>query len=428
MSDETTRDPLKAIFDVNIEMKINDSHFIYIQTADGSKKTLDYDYKKCNGCGICISVCPVGAIEAGPLLEIATGMDAPPVIIDQTKCTFCGMCASFCPVKAIKMDIDGEDILKKTEYIQLDSNVVINEKCLPCMLCEKVCPQEAIELTLTIPKKEEIAPLKENQDGEITVDMNKCNFCGICAHFCSAFILVERDPTANNPVPFADLLIDLDKCDYCKICEDLCPENAITVKGILQAQVPEINGTLNIDNNKCVKCGWCREVCPYDAVEVIKPFEGDIELIEKRLTECDPIGCHGCFNVCPAHAWFIPGDKKIDVAKDLCIYCGACEKACHVYAIDVGRTDVKHTQITNKPWTSQWEDAVISIKTDNRVRPDINRRVEVDTTCIRHRELKEISSREDNDHMPEIRSRIDELILVLGDIKSRYKMEEQNPR
>jgi len=161
-----------------------------------------------------------------------------------------------------------------------------------------------------------------------------------------------------------------------------------------------------------------------DTVEVIKPFEGDIELIEKRLAECDPIGCHGCFNVCPAHAWFIPGDKKIDVAKDLCIYCGACEKACHVYAIDVGRTDVKHTQITNKPWTSQWEDAVISIKTENRVRPDINRRVEVDTTRIRHRELKEISSRENNEHLPEIRSRIDELILVLGDIKSRYKMEK----
>lgn len=426
MTDNSQPDPADGGLEVNVEMEIQDSHFIYTQTADDSKKTLDYDYKRCNGCGICIDICPAGAIEAGPLFEIATGMDAPPVIIDQTKCTFCGMCASFCPVRALRMDIDGEDVLDSPDYSRLDSKVVINDKCLPCMLCEKACPEEAIKLELDIPSKEEVAPFKEGQQGEIGVDMDKCNFCGLCAHLCPAFVLVEREPTPDNPVPFQDLLVDLEKCDYCRICEDFCPEDAIKVKGKLEAKVPEIAGTVTIDDDKCTRCGWCREVCPYDAVDLEKPFEGDIELLEHRLVECDPVGCHGCFNVCPAHAWHVPPDKKIDVVKDYCIYCGACEKACHVYAIDVDRTDVKHTEISDKPWSAQWKDAVDAIRTGERSRPKTERRIEVDGKGPEKPEVHELASREGHEHMDEIRSRLEGVLPVLGDTKTRYEWEKNN--
>ncbi|MCG7850275.1 MAG: 4Fe-4S binding protein [ANME-2 cluster archaeon] len=426
MAGNSQPDPVDGGLEVIVEMDIQDTHFIYTQTTDGSKKTLDYDYKRCNGCGICIEICPVKTIEAGPLLEIATGMDAPPVIIDQTKCTFCGMCASFCPVRALKMDIDGEDILEMEDYPRLDSKVVINEKCLPCLLCEKACPEEAMKLELTIPTKEEVAPFKEGQHGEISVDMDKCNFCGLCAPLCPAFVLVERKPTPDNPVPFQDLLVDLDKCDYCKICEDFCPEGAIKVKGKLEAEVPLISGTLTIDENKCTRCGWCREVCPYDAVEIMKPFEGDIELIEKNLVECDPMGCHGCFNVCPAHAWYVPPDKKIDVVKDLCIYCGACEKACHVRAIDVDRTGVKHTQVRDLPWSAQWNDAIDTIYTGQRTRPDTARRIEMEAGGVPRPEVHEIATRKGHEHLDEIRSRLDDLLPMLEDAKVRFEWEKNH--
>jgi 4Fe-4S ferredoxin len=428
MSDENTGSPADINIDVMVEMDIHDSHFIYTQTAYNIQKTLDYDYKRCNGCGICINLCPAGAIEAGPLIEIATGLDAPPVIIDQTKCSFCGMCASFCPVRAMKMDIDGEDILTKPEYPELDSKVIIDDKCLPCMLCEKACPNEALKLEFTFPDKEKIAPFKKGQSGEIELDMDKCNFCGICAYFCQAFILLEKEPAPDNPVPFQDLLIDLDKCDYCKICEELCPEDAITVKGKLEIPVPEITGTLIIDNNKCTRCGWCKKVCPYDAVQIEKPFTGEIVLKESRLTDCDPIGCHGCFNVCPSHAWYIPADKKIAVVEDFCIYCGACEKACHVFAIDVERLDVKHTQGMGMPWSAQWNDAINAIKTGLRYRPDTNRKIEIDGVQILHSDAKEIASRQTNENMIEIRSRIDKLLPLLGNIKFRYEWEKGNIR
>ncbi|MDF1532727.1 MAG: 4Fe-4S binding protein [ANME-2 cluster archaeon] len=424
MADNSKPEPPDGGLEVTVDMDIQDTHFLYTQTTDGSKKILDYDYKRCNGCGICIEICPVKAIEAGPLIEIATGMDAPPVIIDQTKCTFCGMCASFCPVRAIRMDIDGKDILEIEDYPRLDSKVIINEKCLPCLLCEKACPEDAMKLELTFPTKEDVAPFRQGQQGEISVDMDRCTFCGLCAPLCPAFVLVEREPTPDNPVPFQDLLVDLDKCDYCKICEDFCPEHAIKVKGKLEAEVPQISGTLTIDDDKCTRCGWCREVCPYEAVDIVKPFEGDIELIEKNLVECDPLGCHGCFNVCPAHAWYVPPGRKIDVVKDFCIYCGACEKACHVRAIGVDRTAVKHTPVKDLPWSAQWNDAIDTIHTGQRTRPDTGRKIEVDGGPPVHPEVHEIASRDGNEHLDEIRSRLEDLQLLLGDARTRYEWEQ----
>lgn len=51
------------------------------------------DSSACNGCKICISRCPVGAIE------IINGK----AVIDPDKCIGCGMCVSSCPVGAIKL-------------------------------------------------------------------------------------------------------------------------------------------------------------------------------------------------------------------------------------------------------------------------------------------------------------------------------------
>ncbi|MHC1575998.1 MAG: 4Fe-4S binding protein, partial [Methanosarcinaceae archaeon] len=82
---------------VSKEMDIEGTHFNYKQMTEVSTKILEYDYKRCNGCGLCIDVCPTQALELGPMHEIATGMDAPPVMMDLDKCTFCSMCANFCP-------------------------------------------------------------------------------------------------------------------------------------------------------------------------------------------------------------------------------------------------------------------------------------------------------------------------------------------
>ncbi len=73
------------------EMDVDGTHFIYRQISDRSRKVLDYDYKRCIGCGICVGLCPTKALELGPMKEIATGLDVPPVIMELDKCTFCSM-------------------------------------------------------------------------------------------------------------------------------------------------------------------------------------------------------------------------------------------------------------------------------------------------------------------------------------------------
>ena len=375
--------PEEEKLEVTVDSEVVDTHFLFKQKTGKSEKLLDYDYKRCTGCGICVDICPTKAIETGPLIEIATGLDAPPVIIDHTKCSFCGMCAAFCPVRSLKMTVDGTDIMELEDYAHLDSAVVFNDKCLPCLLCVKACPEEAIDVEFTFPDKEKIIPFESGKKGEIEVDMEKCTLCGVCAVFCPAFVLVEKESKADDLIPFSDLLVDKEKCDYCGLCVPFCPEDAIHVKGDFDEKeikklVPEITGDIKVDDDKCTRCGWCVAVCPYDAAEITKPFEGEIELIDAKLKGCDPVGCHGCFNVCPSKAWVIPKDKKIDVVQEFCTFCGACEKACHVEAIGVKRTSARHTPVAEKSWSHEWKEGIRSLTANERKRPDTSHTVSVE--------------------------------------------------
>jgi len=95
-----------TMMEIEKEMEVEGSHIIAKQRTKTTEKVLDYDYKKCVGCSICIAICPKKALQEGPLQEIAKGLDAPPVLIDLDACVFCGMCANFCPLKAFKMTVE----------------------------------------------------------------------------------------------------------------------------------------------------------------------------------------------------------------------------------------------------------------------------------------------------------------------------------
>ena len=58
------------------------------------------DSERCTGCGACVEVCPVGAIQ---LIEEETGNRAE---IDQEKCRQCEACVKACPEQAILSEIE----------------------------------------------------------------------------------------------------------------------------------------------------------------------------------------------------------------------------------------------------------------------------------------------------------------------------------
>lgn len=414
--------------EISVESEFEDPEFIYLKKADNICKRHVYDYKRCIGCGICADICPSDAIELGPIPEIATGLDAPPVMIDQDSCSFCGMCAAFCPVGAMKMYFDEEDFLELEDYPHLYSKISVNENCLPCVLCEKVCPQEAIRLNLEIPKKKEIAPLKEGVEGSIKIDMDKCNFCGICAGFCEAFILIEREFTSEDLEPFEDLLIDEKKCDYCKICEYICPEDAIIVKSEEPVEESfEIKGDIDIDEEKCVKCGSCALICPYDAVELEKPLSGSIEIVERNLHRCDPQGCQACIKICPGRAWYIPKstDEKIGVNDDLCIFCGACYNACAYDVIEVKRDHVTHTPSSDASWKEEWCKAISQIESGPCEKTDLSRilrPIEVEKSKVEEVKPPEI----DEEKMEEVSERLQRVSDVLNKAKVRHIWEKDD--
>jgi 4Fe-4S ferredoxin len=100
------------MMEIEKEMEVEGSHIICKQKIPQTEKVLDYDYKRCAGCSICVALCPTKALSEGPLQEIAKGLDAPPVLIDLDACVFCGMCVNFCPMRAFKMTMTA---IKKPE-------------------------------------------------------------------------------------------------------------------------------------------------------------------------------------------------------------------------------------------------------------------------------------------------------------------------
>jgi len=263
------------------------------------------------------------------------------------------------------------------QYPRLVAEAVPNERCLPCLLCEPVCPTKAIKVTFT-GTREDFGPLRKGIEGKISIDREKCNLCGICARFCKAFLLVEKGEKEKSPrelVPYEQLLVDEELCDYCGLCVPICPEEAISVEGEPLEGEPNLVGKIEIDKDLCIGCGRCVLVCPYQAIDAKKPFEGEIRLIEKKLEKCDPLGCQACFNVCPAQCWYVDERGKAAPVKEQCILCGACAKACPVEAIEVKRSGVSHTEVRETPWASEWKDALDSLITGEKSRPDISKAV-----------------------------------------------------
>jgi Fe-S-cluster-containing hydrogenase component 2 len=102
---------------------------VHFKTCDGGDKSaiqiirLNSSYKMivCNQNGLCIDMCPVGAIT-----RRKTGV----VILDKNTCIGCQACVGFCPFEG----------MRKSE-VRIEPF-----KCISCGSCVRACSEEALEL------------------------------------------------------------------------------------------------------------------------------------------------------------------------------------------------------------------------------------------------------------------------------------------
>ncbi len=308
----------------------------------------------CVGCGICSDICPTSALNLGPILPIARGIvDMDYIRMDEHKCVVCGLCSFACPFNAMEFKINGNVAKNLNEYPKWDHGTNIDkEDCILCGKCEIYCPRDAILVKRELPK------IKNLVSGEIKTDVDKCITCHICEEMCPADAITIKT-TSNSAMgrfEASNIEIDPEKCMYCKICQKVCPEDAI--KAICTTcmdseNIPEveITGDVVLDEISCINCSWCEKICPSDAAHTIKPFKGEVLLQENEEEEkvCTGEACHACLDVCPCNAITLT-DNHMSVNSDVCVLCGACEKACPQKILSVDRSSMELSNIKSKSW------------------------------------------------------------------------------
>ncbi len=273
----------------------------------------------------CRYVCPSGA-----MLSL---LSKKPVFRRQVdeKCNQCGLCSRICPMGAI--DPEGPETTRHGE-------------CIVCRQCEKKCPKQAISFargqdacrrapvsaerrrvllaalagagTAAVGMTGLTAVADENAEGNVRAArlirppgalpepgfLDRCVRCGECMSACPTNTLQPVWFTAGFLGMFSPAVTPRRKyCDpRCTVCGSVCPTGAINPLGALE-RVWARTGTAVIARQKCLAwehkkgCMVCDEVCPYDAVEFEKRPELPYPVPHVNEDRC--AGCGYCEHFCP---------------------------------------------------------------------------------------------------------------------------------
>jgi Na+-translocating ferredoxin:NAD+ oxidoreductase subunit B len=134
---------------------------------------------KCNGCGSCVTVCPIGAI---------TGEKKKKHSINRDICINCEACGAICVFKAV-VDFSGHarGHIKRSQWPKPSIDL---EKCYSCDNCVSICPAHVLEMRVV--ERGELN--KKNRMAEYPVLMNSkgCISCSWCSDACNFYAITMK--------------------------------------------------------------------------------------------------------------------------------------------------------------------------------------------------------------------------------------------
>jgi 4Fe-4S ferredoxin len=274
-------------------------------------------------------------------------------------------------MRALKRDMAEALTLEWILHVRNYKLTLDKKLCVGCQICALACPKEAIGL-----EQQQKVPSQKTKHAEIEVDLDKCNFCGVCDVLCPygaikvtvngehLLSVVEKE---SFPQLIRDIQLDASKCPVdCVECEEACPLDLIKVTSLTadrkiedagsssEKEKSELQVKIDIQEERCPCCRICEFKCPEGVVIVRKIFHGKIDI---HLEKC-PEGCTDCLDVCPITGALCLSDedKKVHVNEMFCVYCGACKVVCPVEeALELKRTWIRHTPVSSGAWNKALE-------------------------------------------------------------------------
>lgn len=234
-----------------------------------------------------------------------------------------------------------------------------HDYCSKCSICHSICPYKAV--------------MKDEENGEVNIDLQKCQLCGICYSACPVGAIDTVYYDSKGLLEQVDQLQDKNKattlvlmcrgnspptCEVEEILADsgITPKDYVPVRLPCSGRVPSsfILGALRHGIKKVVsiQCepGFCRfkEGTKVNARRlalasaVLKQLgygEDTLTLVKysrKAVYETEKcVGCDKCLFICPYEAIEAQEFATPKINTELCVGCGACSLVCPHLAIQL---------------------------------------------------------------------------------------------